>query len=98
MDQPTESTIVETLPDLAPNQAQLAFTIIDSLLNHTNVVHDLIALMAQVLDEDTVKALTNTPQWMAYLDSKRVMETTQKQIEEYSAIMQSLSPPEVEGE
>jgi hypothetical protein len=80
-----------TNTDLDAAQARLAFGIIESLLTHTNVVHDLIALMAQVLDSDTVKALTATPQWAAYLDSKRALERTQTEIEEFSNIMRELS-------
>jgi hypothetical protein len=47
--------------DIDFTQAQLAYSIIDSLVEHTRVVSDLIAMMAQVLDEDTTKALTQTP-------------------------------------
>jgi hypothetical protein len=43
------------------------YSIIEALLEHTSVTGDLIALMAQVLDQDTTKALTNTPTWAAYL-------------------------------
>ena len=79
-----------TAGDLTAEQARLAYGIIESLLNHTDVVHDLIALMAQVLDADTVKALTATPQWAAYLDSKRALERTQANIEEFTEIMRGL--------
>ncbi|HKS30336.1 MAG TPA: hypothetical protein VJS44_21100, partial [Pyrinomonadaceae bacterium] len=51
--------------DLDYEQARLAYSIIESLLEHTRVVSDLIALMAQVLDEDATRALTNTPHWKA---------------------------------
>ena len=44
--------------DLDYEQAQLAYSIIQSLLEHTRVVSDLIAVMAQALDEDTQRALT----------------------------------------
>ena len=44
------------------DQSELAHSIIEALLDHTRVVSDLIALMAQALDEDTTKALTMTPQ------------------------------------
>jgi hypothetical protein len=71
--------------------ASLAYTIIESLLEHLRVTNDLIALMAQVLDEDTVRALTATPQWNAYLDSRRVMERTHKRIEKFTEIMMKLS-------
>jgi len=47
-------------------QNELAHSIIESLLDHTRIVSDLIALMAQALDEDTQKALTQTPQWQSY--------------------------------
>ena len=68
-------------PDLGQNE--LAHSIIESLLDHTRVVSDLIALMAQALDEDTTKALTMTPQWQAYLESRRRMETTRTEVEKF---------------
>ena len=64
-------------------QNELAHSIIESLLDHTRVVSDLIALMAQALDEDTTKALTMTPQWQAYLESRRRMETTRAEVEKF---------------
>jgi hypothetical protein len=76
--------------DLDYEQARLAYSIIESLLEHTRVVSDLIALMAQVIDEDTTRALTNTPYWKAYLDSRRTMERTREDVERFAAIMTSL--------
>ncbi len=76
--------------DLAPEQARLAYAIIQALLEHTRVVSDLVALMAQTLDEDTTKALTQTPVWTAYLDSRRSMERTQKDVETFAEILKSL--------
>ncbi|HEX8070128.1 MAG TPA: hypothetical protein VF546_09270 [Pyrinomonadaceae bacterium] len=76
--------------DLDYAQARLAYTIIQSLLEHTRVVSDLIALMAQALDKDTVEALTNTPHWAAYLDSRRALERTRADVERFTAIMQQL--------
>ncbi|MEP6818919.1 MAG: hypothetical protein ABJA18_05250 [bacterium] len=77
--------------DLDQEQARLAYSIIESLLEHTRVVSDLIALMAQTLDEDTTKALTQTPVWTAYLDSRRAMERTRANIEKFAEIMKELS-------
>lgn len=77
--------------DLDQEQARLAYTIIQSLLEHTRVVSDLIALMAQTLDEDTTKALTQTPVWTAYLDSRRAMERTRAEVEKFAEIMKGLS-------
>jgi hypothetical protein len=76
--------------DLDRSQAELAYSIIGALLEHTRVVSDLVALMAQVLDEETTKALTNTPQWQAYLDSRRVMERTRAEVEEFTGVMTTL--------
>ena len=64
-------------------QNELAHSIIEALLDHTRVVSDLIALMAQALDPDTAKALTQTPQWQAYLESRRQMETTRTDVETF---------------
>ncbi len=61
-------------------------SIIESLLEHTRVVSDLIALMAQALDQDTTKALTLTPQWQAYLESRGRMEETRADIEAFVEI------------
>jgi hypothetical protein len=78
-------------PDLDSEQARLAYSIIQSLLEHTRVVNDLIALMAQTLDEDTTKALTQTPVWTAYLDSRRTMERTRADVEKFAEVMKQLS-------
>ena len=86
-----EQTTVRGRADLDLSQAQLAFTIIESLLEHTSVVSDLIALMAQVLDPETTKALTNTPQWQAYLDSRRSLERTREYVEKFTEVMTKLS-------
>lgn len=78
--------------DLDFAQAQLAYSIIQNLVDHTRIVSDLIALMAQVLDEDTTKALTQTPTWTAYLDSRRSMEKTRGDIERFAEILNQLKP------
>ena len=67
--------------DLTPTE--VAHSIIESLLDHTRVVSDLIALMAQALDPETTKALTLTPQWQAYLESRRQMEKTREEVEKF---------------
>lgn len=77
-------------PDLDQEQARLAYSIIESLLEHTRVVSDLIALMAQMLDQDTTKALTQTPVWTAYLDSRRSLERTRTDVEKFAEIMKDL--------
>ena len=77
--------------DLDYAQAQLAYSIIQNLVEHTRVVSDLIAMMAQVLDEDTTKALTQTPTWTAYLDSRRAMEKTKVDVEKFAEILKDLS-------
>ena len=78
--------------DLDFEQAQLAYSIIETLVEHTRVVSDLIAMMAQVLDEDTTKALTQTPTWTAYLDSRRAMEKTRCDIEQFAEVRKQLKP------
>jgi glutamine synthetase adenylyltransferase len=80
------------LRDLDFEQAQLAYSIIETLIEHTRVVSDLIAMMAQVLDEDTTKALTQTPTWTAYLDSRRAMEKTRSDIEQFAEVLKQLKP------
>jgi hypothetical protein len=80
--------------DLDYAQAQLAYSIIQNLIEHTRVVSDLIAVMAQVLDEDTTKALTQTPTWTAYLDSRRALEKTKADVEKFAEILRGLGPEE----
>ena len=66
-----------------PN-AKLAYTIIQSLLKSNEALSDLLVVMAHVLDEDVVKALTNTNEWQNYLESKRELENTKLQIEKFT--------------
>ncbi len=87
---PESETPSEPTRDLDYAQARLAHSIIESLLEHTRVVSDLVALMAQVLDEDTTKAITQTPTWTAYLDSRRALERTKADVEKFSEEMKKL--------
>lgn len=76
---------------LAYEQARLAYTIIQALLEHTRVTQDLVALMAQVLGEETQEALVNTPHWAAYLDSRRVLEHTRQDVEKFAEVWTRLA-------
>lgn len=82
---------------LAYEQARLAYTIIQALLEHTRVTQDLVALMAQVLGEDVQEALVNTPHWAAYMDSRRVLEHTRADVEKFAEVWtrlaEELEPP-----
>lgn len=80
--------------DLDFAQAQLAYSIIENLIEHTRIVSDLIAVMAQVLDEETTKALTQTPTWTAYLDSRRSLEKTKADVEKFVEVLKDLKPEE----
>jgi len=84
-----DPTNIADTPDPELDQAELAHSIIEALLGHTRVVSDLIAVMAQALDPDTTKALTLTAQWQAYLESRRQMEHTRKDVEKFVELMKS---------
>ena len=84
-------TVDAMTDDLDHAQAQLAFSIIESLLEHNQVVSDLIAMMAQVLDQDTTKALTQTPVWAAYLESRRRLERTRADVDRFAEFMKTLN-------
>jgi hypothetical protein len=93
MDEKQEEPISARPRDLDFAQAQLAYSIIESLLEHTRVISDLVALMAQTLDEDTTRALTQTPVWTAYLDSRRALEHTRADVEKFADAMKELDAP-----
>lgn len=76
--------------DLDYAQARLAYSIIQTLLEHTRVTGDLIALMAQALGEETVEALTATPHWAAYLDSRRALERAREELERFAEALTRL--------
>lgn len=70
--------------------AKLAFTIIENLLSSNEALSDLLAKMAHVIDEDVAKALTNTPEWERYMESRRGMDSTKLKIEEFEKIITTL--------
>ena len=82
---------------LAYEQARLAYTIIQALLEHTRVTQDLVALMAAALGDETQEALVNTPHWAAYMDSRRVLEHTRRDVEKFAEVWtrlaEELDPP-----
>ena len=83
--------------NLAYEQARLAYNIIQALLEHTRVTQDLVALMASALGDDTQEALVNTPHWAAYMDSRRLLEQTRKDVETFAQVWtrlaEELDPP-----
>ena len=72
-----------------PN-AKLAYTIIRSLLDGHGALSDLLVLMSHAVDEDVLKAMTNTAEWEKYLESKRVLENTKLQIEKFTDELKKL--------
>jgi hypothetical protein len=78
-------------PPLTREHAALAYRIIQSLLTHVTVTQDLVALMAQVLDQETQDALVNTPHWSAYMDSRRAMEQTRADVEKFAEVWTRLA-------
>jgi hypothetical protein len=78
-------------PGLAREHAALAYRIIQTLLTHTQVTQDLVALMARVLNEETQDALVNTPHWTAYMDSRRAMEQARADIEKFAEVWTRLA-------
>ena len=83
--------------DLDLQQARLAYSIIERLIEHNRIVSDLIAMMAQVLDEDTTKALTQTPTWTAYLDSRRALEKTRADVEKFAEVLKNLTADDTDS-
>ena len=75
-----------------PN-AKLAYTIIQSLLDGHEALSDILVLMSHALDEEVLKALTNTGEWEAYLQSKRNLETTRIQIEKFTDELRKIENP-----
>ena len=90
MDREPELAGSQEIRDLDFEQARLAYSIIQSLLEHTRIVSDLVAVMAQALDEDTQRALTQTPNWAAYLESRRALERTRADVEKFAAVLKEL--------
>ena len=78
-------------PALTREHAALAYRIIQTLLTHTQVTQDLVALMARVLNEETQDALVNTPYWSAYMDSRRAMEQARADIEKFAEVWTRLA-------
>lgn len=70
--------------DIDLPKAKLAYTIIQSLVDGHEALSDLLVVMSHALDEDTLKALTNTNEWEKYLESKRNMAATHGQIKKFT--------------
>ncbi len=77
-------------PTLEYEHARLAFSIIQVLLDVNSATNDLVALMAQALDEDAKHALTNTPVWTNYLDARRALRQANDDMEKFSEAMKEL--------
>ena len=76
--------------DIDLQNAKLAYTIIESLLDGHEALSDLLVVMSHALDEDVLKALTNTGEWQKYLESKRTLEGTKEQLELFTAALRAM--------
>ena len=76
--------------DLDLPNAQLAYTILQSLLDGHEALSDLLVVMSHAMDEDVLKALTNTSEWERYLESKRNLEGTRLQMEKFTEELRTL--------
>ena len=76
--------------DIDLPHARLAYTIIQSLLDAHEALSDLLVVMSHAIDEDVLKALTNTGEWEKYLESKRMLEGTRVQIEKFTEELKRL--------
>ena len=76
--------------DIDLQNAKLAYTIIESLLDGHEALSDLLVVMSHALDEDVLKALTNTGEWQKYLESKRTLEGTKEQLERFTAALRAM--------
>src|SRR5215212_5711889 len=92
-----ESPSAEGAPDNPPAEAPGGLAYEQARLEHTRVTQDLVALMAQVLGEETQDALVNTPHWAAYMDSRRALERTREDVEKFAQVWtrlaEELDPP-----
>jgi hypothetical protein len=78
------------MDDLDQPNAKLAYTIIQSLLDAQEALSDLLVVMSHAMEEDVLKALTNTSEWERYLDSRRQLEVTRAQIEKFTEELRRL--------
>ena len=70
--------------DIDLPRSKLAYTIIQTLLEGHEALSDLLVVMSHAIDEDVLKALTNTAEWEKYLESKRNLEIAKVQIEAFT--------------
>lgn len=76
--------------DIDQQNAKLAYSIIESLLEGHEALSDLLVLMSHALDKEVTKALTATAEWENYLASKRKLENTRVQIELFTAELRKI--------
>ncbi len=76
--------------DIDLQNAKLAYTIIQSLLEGHEALSDLLVLLSHAIDEATLRALANTGEWQKYLESKRSLEVTRVQIEQFTETLKEL--------
>lgn len=81
--------------DIDLSNARLAYTIIQSLLDGQEALSDLLVVMSHALDEDVLKALTNTNEWEKYLESRRNLENTKLLIEQFTNQLRELENTKV---
>jgi hypothetical protein len=68
--------------------AEIAYRVIASYVEHTNVSGMVIAMLAGALGEERLKAIAQSPYWQSYLASKRAIAEAKVDLERLTRMLE----------
>jgi hypothetical protein len=78
----------QTVSEWNLESAEIAYRIIASYVEHTNISAMVIALLAGALGEERLKPIAQNPYWQSYLASKRAIAEAKVDIERLTRMLE----------
>lgn len=70
--------------------AEMAYSVIASYVEHTQISGILIAVLASALGEERVKPIVESGHWQGYMASKREITEAKNEIEKLTALIERM--------
>lgn len=90
MEEEQKIEALEPLTDWNVESAEMAYGVIGTYVEHTQISGIIIALLASALGEERVAPIVQGEYWQAYMASKRNLITAKEDIERLTALIENV--------
>ncbi len=90
MEEQTKAELAQTELEWNVESAEIAYGVIGTYVEHTQISGIIIALLASALGEERVAPIVQGEYWQAYMASKRNLTKAREDIERLTALIEQV--------